>query len=181
MARRAPVAILMMILAGSAGRGFGADPAPVSEYDVKAAFLYNFAKFVEWPERSFSGQSSPLVIGILGEDPFGRTLELLIQGRTVRERNLVVQHCSRVEDAASSHVLFISTSEEEHLDEILRRLRNTSVLTVGETGDFERRGGIIRFTLRGNNVRFAINDKAARQADLKISSHLLRLAETSSN
>ena len=147
-----------------------------SEYQIKAAFLFNFAKFVEWPPESFAGETSPLVIGILGDSPFGGDLERTIQNKTINNRSIVIKQLHSLAEATNCQVLFISTSEKKRLAEIFDGLRGTSVLTVGEMDRFTEAGGMINFVAEGNKIRFQINDAAAKDAGLKISSKLLSLA-----
>lgn len=151
------------------------DEAP--EYQVKAAFLYNFAKFVEWPPESFPETSSPIVIGILGADPFGETLDQTVQDKMVRERKLSIERSSQIENLKQCHILFISSDEEARLPRIFTALKGKSILTVGENRRFARNGGMINFLIKSNRVRFEINQEAAEQAGLKISSQLLKVAE----
>ena len=140
------------------------------------AFLFNFAKFVAWPPEAFAEASSPIVIGILGENPFGGDLERTIRNKTISSRSLEVKEIRSLLEATNCHVLFISTSEKQRLTEIIQGLRGASVLTVGETERFTEAGGMINFVLEENKVRFRINDEAAKSAKLKISSKLLSLA-----
>jgi hypothetical protein len=137
------------------------------EYQVKAAFLYNFAKFVEWPPDSFSDGSAPLRICVLGQDPFGQELRDITSKKTVNGREL----------ARTCHILFIASSEKAHLNRILESLRGADLLTVGDTKGFVQRGGVINFVLEDNRVLFEVNRKAADQARLKISSKLLNVAK----
>lgn len=148
-----------------------------SEYQVKAAFLYNFAKFVDWPAEAFAGSNGKLVIGVIGDDPFGGALDQAINGKTVNGRSLVVHRLKWGQDLRSCHVLYISSSERTRLRQIVESLRGASVLTVGEMGQFNQQGGIINFILEANKVRFEINSRGADQARLRISSKLLSLAK----
>ena len=149
---------------------------PSNEYQIKAAFLFNFAKFVEWPPATAAPESGPICMCILGRDPFGPALEEVIQGKTVNSRRLQVRRTTRVEQVRSCHVLFISDSERGRLSEALALLRDTSILTVGEMERFVQHGGMIHFLMESNKVRFEINRDAAERAGLKISSKLLQLA-----
>lgn len=151
--------------------------ATAPEYQVKAAFLFNFTQFVEWPAAAFGSADSPLVIGVLGRDPFGGFLDETVRGESVNQRNLQVRRFARVEDVNNCQMLFISNSETEHMAEILGKLKGKSILTVGETEDFARRGGVIRFATVANKIRLNINVEAAKEASLTISSKLLRPAE----
>jgi hypothetical protein len=148
-----------------------------NEYQVKAAFLYNFAKFVDWPAEAFGGSGSPLVIGVVGDDPFGGALDQAINGKTIGGRPLVVRRLKWGQELRSCHVLFISSSERQRLPQIIQSLRGASVLTVGDMGEFTQQGGIINFILEASKVRFEINSRGAEQARLKISSKLLILSK----
>jgi hypothetical protein len=158
---------------GSAGL---AQDAPPSEYQVKAAFVYNFAKFVEWPTEAFAGPKSPMVIGVLGKNVFGGDLERTVRSKTVSEHPFQIKEFRSVTEATNCHILFISTSEKDRLAEILKQLHGTSVLTVGEMDHFTEAGGMINFVMEGNKVHFQINNEEAVKAGLKISSRLLSLA-----
>jgi hypothetical protein len=146
-----------------------------SESDVKAAFLYNFTKFVEWPSAAFADARSPLKICVLGEDPFGKTLRALMD-EEVGGRPLSLLRLDNLSNPAACHVLFISRSEKKRLPQILAALGETPVLTVGDTPEFLEQGGIINFILEGSKVRFEINQEAAERVGIKISSKLLALA-----
>src|SRR6267154_357061 len=123
------------------------------EYRLKAVFLFNFAEFVSWPSEAFIDPQAPLVIGVLGENPFGTHLDEVVRGERVNNRQLVVERYRRVEDIKVCHILFISRSEAGRLDEILPRLKNRSVLTVSDIDRFAARGGIIRFINEKNRIR----------------------------
>jgi hypothetical protein len=151
--------------------------APAQEYEIKAVFLYNFAQFVQWPPDAFADKSAPLVIGILGNDPFGSYMDEAVRGETVNGRPFVVRRFGREEEVDGCHILFISRSESGRLDQILDKLKGKSVLTVGDMDDFSHYGGMIRFVTENNKVRLRINVEAAKSAGLKISSKLLRPAE----
>jgi hypothetical protein len=142
---------------------------------VKAAFLFNFGKFVEWPAQAFADTGENFIVGVLGDDPFGAILDETIVGKTVQGKKLVAKRFSRVKDVSRCHILFISSSEEARLTEILSALGHSSVLTVAEMPEFARRGGIIRFRMENNKVRFEINLSAAQRARLSVRSQLLKL------
>ena len=152
-----------------------ADETLRREYEIKAALLYNFAKFVEWPDETVPETSAPLTLCVLGDDPFGPALES-IDGKTIRSRRLVIKRSVTARDVSTCHILFISSSEEKHLAQILEVLRTSSTLTIGETQGFTQNGGIINLAVESNKVRFEINANAADRAGLKISSKLLSLA-----
>lgn len=154
-----------------------AESAPFSEYQLKAVFLYNFAHFVEWPAGTFPEPKTPLVIGVLGHDPFGSALDDVVAGEKVNEHPLSVRRFRRVEEVDGCHVLFISQSEKDRLGEIFERLKGRSILVVGESDGFATRGGMIRFLTERNRVRLRINLEATKAAGLTLSSKLLRPAE----
>jgi len=158
---------------GSPAHALAAAP---TEYQVKAAFLFNFTQFVDWPPSAFADDGAPLVIGVLGQDRFGADLDEIVRGESVRGRPLVVRRYERVEDIGPCHILFVDRSESERLDRVLPRLSGRSILTVGEFGGFARRGGMIQFATVGNRIQLRVNLQAARAADLEISSKLLRPA-----
>jgi hypothetical protein len=142
------------------------------EYRLKAAFLYNFAKFTTWPSNSFATARSPLKIGIIGEDPFGPLLPQTIEGKLVHGRKLEIVRRQISDDLADCHMLFISSSETEHLPKILSLLRGRPVLTISELERFAQTGGMIRIFVKEKNVRFDINVQAVEAAGLQMSSKL---------
>jgi hypothetical protein len=153
-----------------------AQEAPISEYKVKAAFLFNFTKFVDWPPESFANAETPLVIGFLGENPFGNDLEDIVRGKTINNRTLKTRQLRTLAECTNCNVLFLSTAEKSRIKEVLEKLRDTSVLTVSENDGFTEAGGMINFVREGNKFRFQINNEAAKRAKLKISSKMLGLA-----
>lgn len=159
------------------GLDASAQTGPSREYQVKAVFLFNFAQFVEWPPAAFAGANSPIVIGVLGENPFGTYLDETLRGEEVNNRPLEVQRYQRVDEIKTCHILFISPSETERYDQIFARLQGRSILTVGDTEGFATRGGMIRFLTEQNRIRLRVNVGAAKAAGLTISSQLLRAAE----
>ena len=159
-----------------AGGGSAQDSQP-SEYQLKAAFLFNFAKFVEWPPAAFAEPNSPLIIGILGENPFGDVLEETVRGKSLNNHPLAVRTFRSVAESTNCHVLFISASEADRLPAILARLKGRSILTVGDTKDFVARDGIVGFTVDHKRLKLRVNLAAADAAKLTISSKLLRQAD----
>ena len=149
----------------------------LTEYEVKAGFLYHVGWFVEWPASSAQDRASTLIIGVLGTNPFGGVLDDVMRGKTIRERPVVIKYYQRVEEAVSSHVLFISASEDPRLPAILAVLEGTPVLTVSDLERFTERGGMIALRLVDRRVHFDINMDATERAELKLSSQLLRLAK----
>ncbi len=142
---------------------------------VKAAFLYKFARFVEWPAEAFETPESPVVICILGDDPFGPALETIVN-KTVGKRKLFIVKYPKFNDKKNIHIVFVSASEKKKLDSILPRFTGRPVPTVGDTEGFAAKGGIINLVKTGRKIRFEINIKAAKHSSLKISSRLLKLA-----
>jgi hypothetical protein len=147
-----------------------------SVYQVKAAYLFNFVKFVEWPEEAFADPLAPIVIGIVGDDPFGDALPQVVLGKTVQGRDLIIRKYRAGEDLRGSHILFISASEKKRLPQIFSSLHGSCVLTVADIDGFLEEGGMILLFSEGSRVRFAINVDAVNQAKLKVSSKLLSLA-----
>ena len=163
----------------------GGIPAPLawgqaeetSGYRVKTAFLFNFAKFIEWPASSFATPQSPFAICVLGQDPFGSILTDTLQGKMIGERPLAVRRLKDKSEARSCQIVFVSSSESAHLAAIVETVRGGNVLLVGENTGFAASGGTIEFTLEDDRVRFAINTDAADRSGLKFSSKLLALAQ----
>ncbi len=147
----------------------------VSEYSIKAVFLYNFARFTEWPDSAFPASDSPVSVCILGQDPFADELDQ-IEGRTVRGRKLLLKRQRKAAGVKQCHVLFVSASEEKHLSKILDEVKGFPVLTVGDMKGFAEAGGAINFTKIGNRIRFEINPAAAKASGITLSSKLLSLA-----
>lgn len=169
------LAALILLQAFFPSRSSAAPPA--KEYDVKAVFLFNFAQFVEWPESAFASKDSPLVLGVLGKDPFGASLDEAVRGKSVDSRPMEVRRFRNVEEAEDCNILFVSNSEMTHLPSVLEALKDDDVLTVGETDEFAREGGMIGFVEREGRIRLLINLKALQAAKLTVSSKLLRVAE----
>ena len=170
-----------LLLAFLLSSGASAQQTQPSEYQLKAAFVFHFAEFVDWPARAFTAPGSPMIIGILGDNPFGNELEQAVRGKSLNNHPLTVKPISSVAEAATNcHILFVSSSEKKRFPEIFTGLGKASVLTVGETDRFNESGGMINFTLEGGKIRFQINDAAAKRAGLKISSKLMSLATRSS-
>jgi YfiR/HmsC-like len=167
------VIFLLFVLLGTC---FAQDTAS-TEYQVKAAYLFNFAKFVEWPTGAFRSPNSPLVICVLGLNPFGSDLEGSIAGKTVGGHRLKISNLPHGLDASSCQIVFIASSEKGQMREILQSLTGASVLTVGDTSGFTDDGGMINFVLEGERVRFEANVDAAEHAHLRLSARLLTVAK----
>jgi hypothetical protein len=167
------VALMLCLALALQGHAQTSDP---SEYLIKAGFTYNFAKLVQWPAAAFPQPDSPIVIGILGTDPFGAMLDQVLGGKKVNGRSFVVKRLKFGPEIKDCNILFVSSSEVAHLEDIFHMVKGAPILTIGETPSFARRGGIINFTLEDDKVHFEVNVEAAKQADLNISSRLLTLA-----
>jgi len=146
-----------------------------SEYDVKAAFLINFVRFVDWSEQTRSRTGNELILGIAGEDPFGNSLNL-IRGVQIKNRKLVIKSAVNSNSLADCDILFISASEKDRLPSLMATLKDLPILTVSEIEGFAQRGGIINFIIVGNKVHFEINPDAAEHVGIHISAQLLKLA-----
>jgi hypothetical protein len=151
------------------------------EYQVKAVFLFNFTRFVDWPAAAFADAQQPIVICILGDDPFGSYLDDTVRGEKVDNRSLVVRRLQHVDDFDACQILFVSGSEAGRVEEVVALLKGRSILTVSDADAFGKRGGMVRFVAENNRIRLRVNVAAARAAGLTISSKLLRVAEITSN
>ncbi|MGD1070960.1 MAG: YfiR family protein [Bryobacteraceae bacterium] len=149
---------------------------PPDEYQVKAAFLFNFAKFVEWPPGAFADPAEPLVICVLGEDPFGHALDDAVSGKKIDGRALAIRRISDARQAKGCRILFVSASERKRVLSILASAGEPGVLTVGESDSATAEGMIVNFIPDGGKVRFTINVTAAEREQLRFSSRLLSLA-----
>ncbi len=165
--------IAIAALAFAAGSSIERVP---SEYEVKAAYLYYFAKFVDWPDNKFSTSNSSVIIGIAGDDPLGRILETTVSGKTVQNHNLVISHPKTLDDLQSCHILFISSPEASRIASSLESLESNHVLTVCERESKAGSKCIINFVMEEDRVQFEIDVKKAEKAGLKISSKLMRVA-----
>ena len=167
---------LLLALALSAPLAAAEAPTPPPEYQVKAVFLFNFAQFVDWPAQAFPEAGAPLVIGVLGDDPFGSYLDELVRNEKIRGRPLVVRRFERVQDMHECHILFVSRNAAGQFDRIAVDLQGRSLLTVGDTENFSRLGGMVRFVTENGKIHLRINVEAAKESGLTISSKLLRWA-----
>lgn len=166
-------AIIIFILSGVA-RNAHAGTLP-GEYQIKAAFIYNFAKFTEWPAEAFAGENAPLTVCIIGKNPFASALDFL-GSKTVGNRKLVVLNVSRPEELKDCHILYIAASEKPRLAQILASVTVPGVLTISDIKNFSQAGGMISLVTQEDKVRFRINLKSAQRARLRLSSQLLKLA-----
>lgn len=180
VSRRAVACLLVLVLTAATGRRTEAsspDAAPQSpEYLIKAAYLYNFAMFVEWPRETFPTATTPIVIGVVGADPFGVALDRTMQDKRINKRPIVVERFKISDDIRRCHILFVSQAESARLVDVVRRVGTQPVLIVGDESEAMSRGGTIAFTVSDDKVGFEVNLSAARRAGLTISSKLLNLA-----
>jgi hypothetical protein len=151
--------------------------AKPTEYQLKAVFLFNFAQFTTWPDSAFAAPDAPLVIGVLGNDPFGKDLDAAVRGERVNGHPLVVQRYGDEDSLPPCHILFVSRSERERLAAILHRLGDRAILTVSDLQGFADRGGMLQFIMDRDRIRLRANLAAVNAAHLQLSSKLLRAAE----
>ena len=147
-----------------------------SEYQVKAAYLYNFGRFIEWPNKVTAPTGGQFTICVLGLDPFGQSLNAILAGQTINGTNTVAAQISKPQEAVNCRILFISSSEDHQLKQILAALEGASVLTVSDLPQFSQRGGMVQFVLDGKKVRFEVNLTPVERAHLTLSSQLLKVA-----
>jgi uncharacterized protein DUF4154 len=174
--RRASVIIVCWFLSNAFLESFVLN-GETAEYPLKLVFLYNFAKFVEWPSESFRFPGAPLVVCIVGHNPFSLGIEEELRTKPVGGHSVEFVTLKPTDTLSNCHIVFIPVTEKDQAARIVRSLRGSGALTVGESEGFALRGGIINFTLEGGNVHFEINRMAADRAGLKISSKLLSLAK----
>ena len=172
MLSRLSFALVLTVRLIAAGHPDG----PPDEYQVKAAFLYNFAKFIEWPSEAFENPSDPLMVCVLGEDPFGHALDDVIRGKEIDGRMLAVRRITDARQAKGCRMLFVSSSEPRSVLSVLSTINLSGVLTVGESDSPASAGMIINFILERGKIRFAIDTVAAERGKLRFSSRLLSLA-----
>lgn len=153
-------------------------PDSAAEYRVKAAFLFNFAKFVEWPAKTFKDEKESMTFCTVGEDPFRGTLDEVVSGKMIGPRSIRILHYQQPTDVHGCQVLFIGSEQKKNIASILDHLKYSAVLSVGESYGFAQQGGIIGFILEDDKLRFAINLDVARSEQLRISAKLLSLAKT---
>jgi hypothetical protein len=170
--RALPLVVLLV-----AGRGLSAQAVRASEYQVKAVFLFNFAQFVDWPAEAFPATDTPLVICVLGNDPFRDALDRTVRDERVGGRPFQIQRYQSVDEIKNCHILFIGRSEGNRPEVILAGLKRRPILTVSDADGFAERGGMIRFVTDRNRIRLQLNLAATEAAHLTISSKLLRVAE----
>ncbi len=168
--------ISLLVCLGGCAPAVHSQSTATTEYDLKLAFLFNFAKFVEWPPDVFPNEKAPITLCVFGTDPFGRGLDEIVQGKTASNREFAIRRTMKPEDLRGCQIIFISDAERGRLAEVFESLKRSSVLVVGESEGFAQRGGCIQFYLEDNKVRFSINVDAVQRARLTMSSKLLALA-----
>jgi len=168
------VLALLCVVPSNAGAAAGATPP--REYEIKAAFLYNFTNFVDWPAQTFANADAPIVIGVLGDSPCAQALERLVKDRKVNGRTIVVRQIASAEEAKVTQLLFVGSAHEVQFAGLKPAIESLPVLTVGESPGFATLGGAIDFVPQGDNIRFEINIGVAERAGLKISAQLQKLA-----
>ncbi len=167
--------IFIFYLTCSAGVSFCGENRKPTEYEVKAAYIYNFAKFVRWPKNAFPDGSETIHVCVLGDDPFGPSLAT-IEGKTAADRKIGVRRIASLQNCRGCEIIFISGSEAERIGQIMKTINGLPVLTVGDTEGFAEQGVMINFYMEKKTVRFEVNPKAAARAGLRFSSNLLRIA-----
>ena len=176
--RRERISFALLILLTFSSRNLPAQQTKASESAVKATYLYNFSRFVQWPADAASAKGSSFSICVLGEDPFGSVLDSTLSGESIGGKAVVARRVTKPQDALDCHVLYISASEEGRLKEILAGMDKSGTLTVSDIPQFSQRGGMIQFVLVGNKLRFEVNLANAQAAGLTLSSDLLKVAVT---
>ena len=166
----------LLLCAFASFSGLNAQAPQPTEYEVQAAYLSNFGRFVEWPARPGANERDPFYVCVLGQDPFGPLLDAALKGETIGGAPMAARRVSSAADAANCRIVFVNSTKDSELKGILATLRNFKALTVSDTFDFTRQGGMIQFVLEGNRVRFEINLAAAQRAGLTLSSQLLKVA-----
>jgi len=176
--RLIPIATMSFVCILCTAAGLLAQQPKPSEYKVKATYIYNFARFVTWPSTFSSGKDESFSVCVLGQDPFGSTLDSTLGGETLDGKHVAIRRISKPQDATGCRILFISSTEESRLKDILTVLDEQGALTVSDMPDFARRGGMIQFVPEGDRIRFEINLTSAESSKLVLSSELLKVAST---
>lgn len=168
--------LLLLLLLPSAERSFAADPLTLGEYQIKAGFLFNFTRFVEWPANAFLTPASPILICVAGETPLTDLLSDVVVGKVVDGRAVGVKRVNPGDDLHRCNLVFISAAAERHAAEILAGVKKSNTLTVGETPGFAQGGGMINFAIQDNKVKLEMNLEAATRAELKVNSKLIAVS-----
>jgi|SRR6185436_4800556 len=148
-----------------------------SEYQVKAVFIYNFTRFIDWPSEAFKSPDEPFIIGIIGEDPFGTYLDETVTGEKIGTHPIQIQRFADIKQVVKCHILYVSSYEPEEAEKILSAVADKSILTVSDATAFNKWGGMIRFFTENNKIRLQVNVEASKKSGLTISSKLLGVAQ----
>jgi hypothetical protein len=167
------MAAAWMLVATPHLRAQGSKP---TDYDVKAAYLYNFGHFIEWPTNATAAKSDNFTVCVLGQDPFGRALDATLAGETIAGKSVIAKRISTPQEASNCQILFMSSAEEARLKQVVEVLNRQAILTVSDMPQFSQRGGMIQFVMEGKKVRFEVNLSAVQQGGLTLSSELLKVA-----
>lgn len=168
---------VLWLLVVALGCGLVALPGrAASEYEIKAAFLLNFARFVDWPAAAFPNSEAPLTVCVLGQDPFGPLLEGAMRDKTANSRRLAIKRFHSIQELESCHILFVSASERNNLHQVWKAIAGANVLTVSDMERFAHLGGVINLVLERKKIGIEINESAAQKARLKISAKLMKVA-----
>jgi len=172
---------MVLCTAAALASKVGAQTSSFRPYQHKALYLYQFAKYTEWPKENLGDENEPFVLGILGRDPFGKDIDI-IQGKPIKGRKLTVKRFAKVQEVTGCQLLFICSSETEQLPQILKALEKSSILTIAETEGFAQQSAMINLvaeqkTAGSQTVSFEINRAAAEKANLKLDTQLLKLAK----
>jgi hypothetical protein len=175
---RAKFLLIFLALASLPGANMPAraQSEALSEYQIKAGFLFNFTKFVAWPPEAFSDPTGPIVLGVVGNDQVASLLEETVLNKSVNGRAVIVKRLKEGQDLRSCHILFIGSSQERHSRQMLDNVKGASILTVGEATGFVQSGGVINFFIEDNKVRLELNLDAATRARVKISAKVIAVA-----
>jgi hypothetical protein len=176
------IAIVLVTSTGVTAASPAASAQPIRsdaspEYMIKAAYLLNFARLIEWPRDAFSSVDSPITIGVVGADPFGQALEQTVQGKTINQRRIAVHRLQWNQDVRGCQILFVSSTDSSRISELANRVAGLPVLIVGEASQPAARSATINFTIEDDRVRFEVNVGAAKRARLNVSSQILRVAK----
>lgn len=152
--------------------------AQTSEYTMKAVYLERFSRFIDWPESAgIDDTSRPFIVTVIGENPFGESLEAVFENQKILKKRVVVTTVDSVEQVDSCHLLFVAASEEDAIEHIVEEIRGKGILTIGDTEGFAEKGILINLYLADGKVRFEINETAVKESDFTISYHLMRMAK----
>ena len=175
--RQRILACLMLVLLSVLGPQLAAQDAQVAEADLKAAFLYNFTKFIEWPADAFAKDDSPVAVGVFGDEEFTRTLRTLLADKKAHGRAFTVKRLTNIQEAKTCQILFFREAESRKMGSLYDSIKRMPILTVGESDDFLDQGGMFTMFSEDKQLRFEVNSTTAENAQLTVSSKLLRLAK----